>query len=152
MLIIKRTTNKLTQTLAGQVNFTNFVPAGQHQVYRTTPKDASILPSARDWKLEVDLEKKLVFPPEIVATTLQPDMGLWSPVPCEDGVEEACERKKNKYSDLAAEASQNSWKTSIFPVEVGGMQGMKNRGEGSLALALQQAIKSMSSAAEKSIN
>lgn len=46
---------------------------------RTTPKDASILQSARDWKLEVNLDKKLVFPPEIVATTLRPDMVLWSP-------------------------------------------------------------------------
>lgn len=37
----------------------------------------------------------------------------------EDGVEEAFKRKKNKYFDLAAEASQKDWKTSIFPVEVG---------------------------------
>jgi len=78
--------------------------------------------------LEVDLDKKLVFPPEIVATTLQPDIVLWSPttklayvveltIPWEDGVEEAYESKK-KYSDLVAEASQNGWKTSFFPVEV----------------------------------
>ncbi|KAG7478790.1 hypothetical protein JOB18_008583 [Solea senegalensis] len=102
--------------------------------------DTSILKSVRDWKLEVDLDKKLVFLPEIVATTLRPDIVLWSPttklayvveltVPGEDGVEEAYERKKNKYSDLAAEASQNSWKANIFP-----------------------AIKSMSTAAEKSSN
>ncbi len=94
----------------------------------------------------MDLDKKLVFPPEIVATTLRPDMVLWSPttklayvveltVPWEDGVEEAYERKKNKYSDLAAEASQNGWKTSIFPVEVGcrGFVNRGNRGESSLS-------------------
>lgn len=57
-------------------------------------------------------------------------MVLWSPaaklvyvmkltVPWEEGVEEAYERKKNKYTDLAAEASQNGWEISIFPVEVG---------------------------------
>ncbi len=58
-------------------HFTKFVPAGQHQVHRTTPKDASILQSAWDWKLQVDLDKKLMFPPEIMATTLRPDMVLW---------------------------------------------------------------------------
>lgn len=40
-------------------------------------------------------------------------------VPWEDGVEEAYERKKTKYSELATEAAQNGWKTKIFPVEVG---------------------------------
>lgn len=119
--------------------------------------------------MEVDLDKKLVLLPEIVATTLWPDMVLWSPTtnlayvveltaPCEDGVEEAYERKKNKYSDLAAEASQNGWKTSIFLVEVGcrgfvatstTSQLRKNGGKG---CSLQQAIKSVSSAAEESSN
>lgn len=57
-------------------------------------------------------------------------MVLWSPaaklvyvmkliVPWEEGVKEAYERKKNKYTDLAAEASQNGWEISIFLVEVG---------------------------------
>ncbi len=121
------------------------------------------------FKLEVDLDKKLVFPPEIVATTLRPDMVLWSPktklayvvkltVPWEDGVEEAYERKNHKYSDLAAEASQNGWKTSIFPVEVG-CRGFVATSTTSLlrkigvkGRSLQQAIKSISSAAEKSSN
>ncbi len=72
----RTTTNNHPQILARQVNFTKFVPAGQHQVHRTTPKDASILQSAWDWKLQVDLDKKLMFPPEIMATTLRPDMVL----------------------------------------------------------------------------
>lgn len=83
----------------------------------------------------MDIDKKLVFPPKIVCTTLRPDMVLWSPtaklayvveltVPWEDGAEEAYERKKNKYSDLAAEASQNGWKTIIFPGR-SGMQGIR---------------------------
>lgn len=117
----------------------------------------------------MDLDKKLVFPPEIVATTLRPDMVLWSPttklvyvveltVPWEEGVEEAYERKKNKYSDLAAEASQNGWKTSIFQIEVG-YRGFVETSTTSLlkktgvkGRSLQQAIKSISSAAEKSSN
>ena len=72
-------------------------------------------------------KKKLVFPPDIAARTLRPDMFLWSTVaklaytveltvPWEDGVEEAFERK---YSELAIEAAQNGWKTKIFCKEVG---------------------------------
>ncbi|KAL1279298.1 hypothetical protein QQF64_025971 [Cirrhinus molitorella] len=162
----RRTTiNNLPQTLAGQVNLTKFVPAGQHQEHYTTPKDASILQSARDWKLEVDLDKKLVFPLEIVATTFQPDIVLWSPttklvyvveltVPWEEGVEEAHERKKNKYFDLAAEASQ----ISIFAGEVGCRGFVATsitrllRKMGVKGYSLQQAIKSISSVAEKSSN
>ena len=166
----RRTTiNALPQTSTIKVHFTPFVPAGKTQQHQTTPKDTSILQSARDWRMEVDLDKKLIFPPEIVATTLRPDMVLWSmaaklayvvelTVPWEEGVEEAYERKKTKYSDLAAEASQNGWKTLIFPVEVGSrgyvatsttrlLKKMGLRGR-----SLQQAIKSVSQAAEKSSN
>lgn len=63
------------------------------------------LEKKKDWKLEVDLHKKLVFPPEIEATTLRQDLVLWSPttklayvveltVPWVDGCEEAYERGK----------------------------------------------------------
>lgn len=90
-------------------------------------------------------------------------MVLWSPtrklayvveltVRWEDGVEEAYERKKNpKYSDLAAEASQNGWKTSIFPVKVG-CRGFVARRTGVKGCSPQQVIKSLSSAVEKSSN
>ena len=117
----------------------------------------------------MDLDKKLVFPPEIVTTTLRPDMVLWSKaaklayvveltVPWEEGVEEAYERKKLKYSDLAAEASQNGWKTLIFPVEVGSRGYVATsttsllRKMGVRGRSLQQAIKAVSNAAEKSSN
>lgn len=70
-------------------------------------------------------------------------------VPSEDGVDEASERKKTKYSELATEAAQNGWKTKIFPVEVG-CRGFVNTsmtsllktkwGEGSLPPTTNQAI------------
>ncbi len=140
-------TNNLTQTLAGPVNFTNFVPAGQHQEHRTTPKDASILQSARDWKLEVDIDKKLVFPPEIVATTLQPDMVLWSPttnlayvveltVPWEEGVEEANERK-NYISTWQLKHHRTAGRQGICWNIYHQFAG-KNRGEGSLSPTCHQ--------------
>ena len=65
----------------------------------------------------VDLDKKLVFPPEIITTNLRPDLVLWSTsqksvfiveltVPWEAAVGEAYERKQLKYTDIAAEAEQ----------------------------------------------
>ncbi len=99
-----------------------------------------------------------------MATTLWPDMVLWSPttklpyvveltVPWEEGVEEAY--VSNKYFDLAAEASQNGWKTIIFSGEVGcrGFVATSTtsflRKTGVKGHSLQHAIKSISSAAEK---
>ena len=116
----------------------------------------------------MDLDKKLVFPLEIVATTLRPDMVLWSTmaklvyvelrVPWEDGVEESYARKKNKYSDLATDAAQNGWKILIFPVEVG-CWGFVTTSTTSLlkkmgvrGRSLQQAINALSNTAEKSSN
>ena len=33
---------------------------------------------ARDWKMLVDIGQQLIFPAEIAATTLRPDLVLWS--------------------------------------------------------------------------
>ncbi|KAJ8279317.1 hypothetical protein COCON_G00063830 [Conger conger] len=40
-------------------------------------------------------------------------------IPREEGIEAAFERKKAKYSELAAECREAGWKTTIYPVEVG---------------------------------
>lgn len=62
----RRTTiNALPLTSVKKVHVTSFVPAGQPQDHHPTSKDASILQSAHDWRLEMDLDKKLVFPPEL---------------------------------------------------------------------------------------
>lgn len=66
----RTTANAFPQTSAGNVHFTPFVPAGQPPEHHITSKNASILQAARDWKMDVDLKKKLVIPPDIVATTL----------------------------------------------------------------------------------
>ncbi len=71
----------------------------------------------RDWKMLVDIGHQLIFPLEIAATTLRPDLVLWSPslksvyiteltVLWEDSAEEAYERKKLRYTELAAGAQQ----------------------------------------------
>ena len=80
--------------------------------------------------MQVDLDQSLIFPLEIAATTLRPDLVLWSStckliyiieltVPWEDSIEEAHERKKLRYSNLAAEAEDRGWKVRVRPVEVG---------------------------------
>ena len=80
--------------------------------------------------MEVDLGKRLVFP-DVVQTTLRPDVVLWSEtgkklivieltVPWETRCEEAYERKKAKNSELLDICKQRDWRTWLFPVEVGG--------------------------------
>ncbi|MGH0130475.1 UNVERIFIED_CONTAM: hypothetical protein FKN15_042544 [Acipenser sinensis] len=65
-----------------------------------------------------DVGQRLIFPPEIATTNLQPDIVLWSgsarlvhlielTVPWEDAVDEAYERNKLRYARLVAEAEHN---------------------------------------------
>lgn len=78
----------------------------------------------------MDLKKKLVFPQEIVATTLRPDMILLSKstktlilaeltVPWEDRLAISHQAKKAKYQDLVEEANLAGWHATLFPIEVG---------------------------------
>ncbi|MGH0153763.1 UNVERIFIED_CONTAM: hypothetical protein FKN15_025193 [Acipenser sinensis] len=77
-----------------------------------------------------DVGQRLIFPPVIATTNLRPDIVLWSgsarlvhlvklTVPWEDAVDEAYERKKLWYAQLAAEAEQRGWRVWVYPVEVG---------------------------------
>ena len=82
------------------------------------------------WEMRADLNEQLVIPAYIVSTRLRPDLLLWSEVekivyfieltvPWEDRVEEAYERKKARYAEMAAEAEQRGWRARVRPVEVG---------------------------------
>lgn len=92
-------------------------------------QESGHLKGANDWEMQVDLGGKLV-PQEIVCSNLRPDTVLWSvsqrrlyfvelTVPWEDSVEEAYERKKLRYADLAAEAEQRGWQVRVCPVQLG---------------------------------
>ena len=92
----------------------------------TTP---SILDEGEQLEMLVDLKKKVVFP-NIVQTTLRPDIVIWSEknkrlamieltVPWESRCEEAFERKTAKYADLLAQCRALGWHSWLFPVEVG---------------------------------
>ncbi|XP_052271754.1 uncharacterized protein LOC127872461 [Dreissena polymorpha] len=105
-----------------------FVKSGETVKTQKQTK-ASILDGSRDWKMDVDLDRRLVFP-NVVQTTLRPDIVLWSEtgkklvtieltVPWEARCEEAYERKKAKYTELMDLCKQQGWRTWLFPVEVG---------------------------------
>lgn len=95
-----------------------------------TQKRSSTLTPGKEWQMMVDLKKQLVFPREILTTTLRPDIVMWSSVekrvlrieltiPWEEGMTTAHERKYLKYTELAAECQEAGWKARIHPVEVG---------------------------------
>ena len=116
-------------------------------------------------QMQVDVGQRLSVPSEIAITNLRPDLLLWSnsqrmvyfielTVPWEDNVEEAFERKKLRYTELAAQAEQRGWRAKICPVEVGcrGFVATSTvrlmRDLGISGQALRQAIKETSRVAE----
>uniref|UniRef100_A0A3B1JD36 Reverse transcriptase domain-containing protein n=1 Tax=Astyanax mexicanus TaxID=7994 RepID=A0A3B1JD36_ASTMX len=165
----RTSTNALPPSVPGRISSTPFVKAGQLPVKPAAKMEPTLLDSARDWRMQVDLDQRLVFPPEIVTTSLRPDLVLWSTaqksvfiveltVPWEGAVGEAYERKRLKYSDLKADAEQRGWRAQVLPIEVGCrgfvatsttklLKVMGVRGQ-----AFQQAAKAISGAAERSSN
>ena len=135
----------------------------------TTRKKACSLDKARDWKMRVDLDHRLVVPAEIVKTSLRPDLIMWSvshktcyivelTVPWEAAVEEAYERKNLKYAELAAQIKQNGWQVDVLPVEVG-CRGFVAKSTtrllsrmGVAGLQFRRAVRALSQAAEQSSN
>ena len=112
-----------------QLTFIKFVPAGSTES-RSDRGCQGILATASDWILMADLQTQLVFPPEITVTRLRPDIVMWSrstrnliiielTVPWEERIEEANERKREKYQDLVDECKEKGWKTWCWPIEVG---------------------------------
>ena len=108
----------------------HFVKEGQRPEKTPRNRSASLLPTARDWVMSVDLERQLKIPPHITQTRLRPDIILVSEatkqlvlleltVPWEERIEEAQERKREKYQELVEDCQRNRWKTMCMPVEVG---------------------------------
>lgn len=80
--------------------------------------------------MTVDLDRQLKIPPHITQSTLRPDIILVSEatkqlilleltVPWEERMEEAQERKREKYQELVEQCRANGWRTRCMPVEVG---------------------------------
>ncbi|GAA6102826.1 uncharacterized protein LOC120495048 [Tachysurus ichikawai] len=55
-----------------------FVKEGQRPVLHSQAKQ-NFLQSAKGWEIEVDLGRKLHFPEAVLATTLRPNIIMWSP-------------------------------------------------------------------------
>ena len=111
----------------------SFVRAGKKATAGNRPQTSikSLLVGASDWKLLTDYQHAhLVFPPEIIATNLRPDMVIWSPsvktvilleltCPAEEGIAAASSRKLARYSELVEQIGTAGWKAVHFPFEVG---------------------------------
>ena len=146
---------------------TTFIRAGEKQRPRPSPPNSGPLNTARDWEMRVDLSQRLIFPPEIAATNLRPDLVLWSKssrrvfiveltVPWEDAIDEAFERKRLRYAGLAAEAEGRGWNVKVCPVEVGcrGFVASSTtrllKEVGIRGQAQRKAVKELANAAERS--
>ena len=111
-----------------KIQFINFVKSGKTS--SGSVNQSGLLSSAKDWKMEVDLDKKLKFPEAILLTNKRPDIVLWScdekylvivelTVPWEDRMEVANELKSSKYEELVKECENKGWKVWSLPVEIG---------------------------------
>ena len=147
-----------------QKNYIRFVKPGE-KIPTEKFERRSILERSQSWDMKVDLGRKLVFP-DIVHTTLRPDIVIWSAsartiiiieltVPWEENCEDANERKTSKYTELSEMCRQRGWKTHLYPVEVG-CRGFPAKSIMKLFKSLgvvgrqrQTAIKRLSEAAEK---
>uniref|UniRef100_W5NEB6 Reverse transcriptase domain-containing protein n=1 Tax=Lepisosteus oculatus TaxID=7918 RepID=W5NEB6_LEPOC len=109
----------------------SFIKAGEKSTAVAGVRPAGILQRhfSRNWSMEVDLDKRHLFP-DIVQTNLRPDV-VMSPsqrkviilieltVPWEERCQEAFERKKARYAELVDNIRSKGWKVWSFPVEVG---------------------------------
>jgi len=104
-------------------------PDKQRRLHREGSWDFSTKQHHGRWRQIWGLRKELVFP-DVVQTSLRPDIVVWSEVsrkiimieltvPWKDACEEAHERKIAKYADLADSCRQKGWSAWVLPDEVG---------------------------------
>ena len=89
----------------------------------------SLLHEAQDWECLVEPERLLQFPNDVALTRLRPDVMILSiaarivimgelTVPWEVHMEEAHERKKEKYEELVMQCEDHGWRAHCYPFEV----------------------------------
>lgn len=75
----RRTTNNvLPPPMPRQSNITPFIRAGQLSGKPTARVEAALLDTAQEWRMQANLDQKLIFPPVIITTNLRPDLILRS--------------------------------------------------------------------------
>ncbi|VDI83021.1 Hypothetical predicted protein [Mytilus galloprovincialis] len=122
------TTRRKKRKMQKNITFVNFVRAGEKKDNQA--EGLGILGTASDWQMTADIHQRMSFPAEIAATSLRPDIVIWSQgtrqavlleltVPWEDRIEEAYERKMAKYQQLVEDCKQRGWRTWCMAIEVG---------------------------------
>ena len=108
-----------------------FVRKGEKKMQSEGQKKLGTLSYGNDWKMLVDFEdKQIVFPPTICATSLRPDIVIWSKLTrvvvlieltccIEEGIAKAQVRKENRYAELLEEINSSNWKASLLTLEIG---------------------------------
>ena len=149
-----------------RVRLINFIKPGEKKQAqrKETP---SLLTSAPDWQIRVDLGKQLKFPEHIIETSLRPDMVLFSnatkqliiwelTIAWEENMATSNERKRSKYQELKEQCQANGWRTFLDPIEVG-CRGFAGKSLckafskiGIVGVRKRKAIKNIIESAEKS--
>ncbi|VDI67758.1 Hypothetical predicted protein [Mytilus galloprovincialis] len=92
------TTRRKKEKMQKNIHFVNFVRLEKRKT--TQAEGLGILGTASDWQMTADIHQRMSFPAEIAATSLRPDIVIWSQgtrqavlleltVPWEDRIEEA---------------------------------------------------------------
>ena len=106
------------------------------QYYKHKPKTNNVnlgdfWDNADDWKILIDRrEAQYQIPPEIAASSMRPDLCMYSrkvkkcmlvelTAPFEDNIASWKAKKTEKYQDLVTSAKENGWNTVLKTVEVG---------------------------------
>ncbi len=124
---ISKGISRHTQATAKAIHF---IREGQKPEKASKNCSVGLLSTARDWAMTVDLERQLKIPTHITQSKLRPDIILVSEaaeqlilleltVPWEERMEEAQERKREKYQELVDDCLRNGWRSRCMPVEVG---------------------------------
>ena len=130
-------TQKAINTRTTGQRYITFVPAGHSGALTSRSSsrrplvNQNILLQASDWDFRFDLgSEPLQFPTEVAATTLRPDVVIYSrtkkivimlelTVPLEDRSHLAHDRKTSKYAPLARTCEEHGFTTHVFALEVG---------------------------------
>ncbi|CAM4608140.1 unnamed protein product [Leuciscus chuanchicus] len=119
--------SRYTQATANAIHF---IKEGQKPEKTLKNCSVGLLSTARDWVMTVDLERQLKIPTHNTQSKVRPDIILVSEatkhlilleltVSWEERMEEAQERKREKYQELVEDYRRNGWRTRCMPVEVG---------------------------------
>ena len=126
----ERVTNSHLIPLAQQkaIPFVKEGTKSKNSKSKTVP--VSYFDGAKDWNLQIDLNKHVKIPKDILETNLRPDLVVTSEkkkmlgmmeltVPYEDRIEVSREMKRGKYQKIVDAGESKGWKVTLWTVEVG---------------------------------